>query len=203
MICIIIYLKFDYQKINLFMNLQKKNSNNIYWLENKTVENEFQNETSLEKRLSINSNLNTEDKKINSQRETNNETLKEKSWQLEIPKINLKANIAEGTTEEILDMYIGHFEETQKVYGNIGLAAHNRGYRVNYFNRLKELEIGDEIIYTCFGESKKYIVFQKFIIEDTNWKVLENTQNNQLTLITCMENEPNLRRCVKAVQKND
>ena len=130
-----------------------------------------------------------------------NTTMKE--WKLEIPKIDLVATIAEGTTEEILDAYIGHFEETQKENGNVGLAAHNRGYKVNYFNRLKELEKGDEIIYTYFGVSKIYEVKKSYIIEDTNWEVLENTIDNRLTLITCVENEPTKRRCVQAIEKNN
>ena len=126
---------------------------------------------------------------------------KENKWRIEIPKINLIVNIEEGTTEDILNMYVGHFEETQKKDGNIGLAAHNRGYNVNYFNRLKELELGDEIIYTYDGISRTYIVNNLSIIEDTNWKVLENTIENQLTLITCVENRPSYRRCVQAICK--
>ena len=35
-----------------------------------------------------------------------------KIWQIEIEKISLKANIAEGTTQEILEQYVGHFSET-------------------------------------------------------------------------------------------
>ena len=58
---------------------------------------------------------------------------------IEIPKINLAANIVEGTTEEILNSYVGHFSETVCINGNVGLAAHNRGYPVNYFARIKEL----------------------------------------------------------------
>lgn len=119
-------------------------------------------------------------------------------WFLEIPKINLKAEISEGTTPEILNKYIGHFIETPKENGNIVLAAHNRGYRVNYFERLKELEIGDEIIYSYNGKSLKYIVDLKTIIKDTQIEVLENTKDNILTLITCVENEPEYRRCIKA-----
>ena len=125
----------------------------------------------------------------------------EKVWKLEIPKIGLVANIAEGTSGEILDVYIGHFEETQKKDGNIGLAAHNRGYPVNYFSQLKELKVGDEVIYTYMGESQKYEVIYSSIIEDTNWQVLENTGDNRLTLITCVENEPTFRRCVQAIEK--
>ena len=60
-------------------------------------------------------------------------------WQIQIPKISLIANISEGTTTEVLNQYVGHFENTQKELGNIGLAAHNRGYEVNYFKDLKLL----------------------------------------------------------------
>ena len=58
---------------------------------------------------------------------------KNEKWKIEIPAIQLKAEIAEGTDEKTLNEKIGHFEETQKEVGNIGLAGHNRGYNVNYF----------------------------------------------------------------------
>lgn len=82
--------------------------------------------------------------------------------------------------------------------GNVSLAAHNRGYSVNYFSRLKELEIGDEVIYTFKNSVKKYRISSKNIIKDTNVEVLEKTDENILTLITCVENEPELRRCLIA-----
>ena len=63
----------------------------------------------------------------------------QKIWQIEIPKINLVAPIAEGTSANIMNEYVGHFAETPKNKGNIGLAAHNRGYKVNYFARFKIL----------------------------------------------------------------
>lgn len=122
-------------------------------------------------------------------------------WQLEIPKIDLVADIAEGTSSEILNKYIGHFEETSKEEGNIALAAHNRGYPVNYFKDLKELEIGDEIYYTYNGSPNLYEVNNKKIIKDTEVEVLENTDEDILTLITCVENEPELRRCIQAIRK--
>ena len=52
---------------------------------------------------------------------------KTEKWQLQIDKIGLLANISEGTTKEILSKNIGHFTQTSKEDGNIGLAAHNRG----------------------------------------------------------------------------
>lgn len=122
---------------------------------------------------------------------------------LEIPKINLNAQIAEGTTEEIMNSYIGHFDGTSLWNGNIGLAAHNRGYPVNYFRNIKELNIGDEIIYKVNGKEKIYTVQITTVIEDTDWSYLEFTEDNRITLITCVENEPNYRRCVQAVERDN
>ncbi len=124
-------------------------------------------------------------------------------WQIEIEKISLNAEIAEGTSKEILNKYIGHFEETQKEKGNIGLAAHNRGYDVNYFQNLRLLKEGDEIKYKYNQYENTYEVTKNIIIKDTDWQYLENTEENTLTLITCVENEPNYRRCVQAVEKEE
>lgn len=119
-------------------------------------------------------------------------------WSLEIPIISLKANISEGTTKEVMDTYIGHFEESPRDSGNVCLAAHNRGYENNYFANLKKLKKGDEIIYRYKNVEKRYIVQKHEIIKDTDWTNLENTEENMLTLITCVENEPEFRRCVQA-----
>lgn len=123
-------------------------------------------------------------------------------WKLEIPKINLEADIAEGTSSEILNKYIGHFEETSKESGNIVLAAHNRGYPVNYFRNLKELEMEDKVYYTYNGIKKTYKVNSKKIIKDTEVEILENTKEHMLTLITCVEDEPEFRRCIQAIEIN-
>lgn len=121
-------------------------------------------------------------------------------WCLEIPKIKLRAQIAEGTNDEILNQYIGHFVETPITEGNIGLAAHNRGYKVNYFSRIKELGAGDKIFYTYNQEKIEFEVESYGIISETDWSKLENTKETRLTLITCVENEPEQRRFVQAVK---
>ena len=121
-------------------------------------------------------------------------------WKLEIQKISLCAKISEGTTSKVMDKYIGHFIETSKDNGNVGLAAHNRGYKVNYFSDLKKLENGDLVIYTYKGKSQKYTVTSKEIIKDTDWSKLENSKVNKLTMITCVENKPEYRLCVQATE---
>lgn len=122
-------------------------------------------------------------------------------WYIEIKAINLKAPIEETTEAEVLSRAVGHFEETSLQEGNIGLAAHNRGYENNYFENLKSVKIGDEIIYQYNDFKMIYEIDTIEIIEDTDWSYLEQTDENKITLITCVENEPSYRRCVQATQK--
>ena len=136
-----------------------------------------------------------EDKKKDTIEDSKDETKEE--WYLEIPCINLRADIKEGTTKEIMDDYIGHFEDTKAEDGNIGLAAHNRGYKNNYFERLKELKEGDKIYYYHNNYKKEYTVEKHIIIKDTDWTNLENTIENKITLITCVENQREYRRCIQ------
>lgn len=141
----------------------------------------------------IKNELNKEEQKIK-------ETKEQSDWYLEIPSINLKADIKEGTTKEIMDDFIGHFEETSKNLGNVGLAAHNRGYKNNYFENLKKLKEGDSIYYQYKENRREYIVTIHEIIKDTDWSYLEETEENTITLITCVENQPEYRRCIKAIE---
>ena len=120
-----------------------------------------------------------------------NKVEEKEDWYIEIPAISLKAEIAE---------LVGHFEETTTWMGNVGLAAHNRGYENNYFANLKKLKEGDIINYYYNGNVRRYIVSKLVIVEDTDWTYLENTEENTLTLITCVENEPSYRRCVQATE---
>jgi len=143
---------------------------------------------------------NTLKEDINKENEIIEET---KEWKIEIPEISLIASISEGTNEQTLNKFVGHFELTPKDYGNVGLAAHNRGYPVNYFENLKNLNEGDEIKYTYGEYTKTYIVEKNIKISETDWSYLENSNINKITLITCIENEPEYRRCVQAVEKEE
>lgn len=141
----------------------------------------------------------------NKKEEAGSELAKEKdvelgNWYIEIPKINLKAPIAEGIDSETLNKKVGHFEDTAKTIGNIGLAGHNRGYENNFFENLKKLNINDEIIYTYENYKKTYVIDKIEIIKNTDWSYLEKSEENKITLITCVENEPLYRRCVQGVE---
>ena len=170
------------------------------------ISNLFKKNSVLVELSSININQKTKEDTplIENRNQENNETKeieKNTNWKIVIPKISLEAEISEGTRKEVMDKFVGHFEETTKTSGNVGLAAHNRGYPVNYFANIKQLKEGDEINYKYNEFEKNYIVIENKIIKDTDWEPLENTQENKITLITCVENEPEYRRCIQAIEK--
>ena len=161
-----------------------------------------ENENNKNKEKTNSTNQTKEEKQAKTENATTKETnIKEKQWYLKIPRIFLEAEITEGTTTEVMNTYIGHFEESAKKEGNICLAAHNRGYPVNYFQNLKLLKKGDKIEYKYQNFKKEYEVTENYIIKDTDWSCMEKTEENEITLITCIENEPEYRRCIKGIEK--
>lgn len=124
----------------------------------------------------------------------------ENEWRIKIPKINIDAPIKSGTTQDVLATAVGHFEETTLWDGNVALAGHNRGYNCNFFQKIKELEIGDKIIYCTDKGKREYKVTTNRIIKQTDWSYVKNTQDNRITLITCVENMFEYRRCIQAVE---
>lgn len=122
-------------------------------------------------------------------------------WYIEIPAISLKAPVHDTVDMEVLNNYVGHFNETSKKNGNIGLAGHNRGYKNNYFENINKLQIGDEIKYKYNEFEGRYYIEKIETIKSTNWSYLESSKNNKITLITCVENKPDLRLCIQAIQK--
>ncbi len=120
---------------------------------------------------------------------------------LTIEKIDLKAEVKDGSSQEILKEYIGHMPETSKYEGNIGLAAHNRGTEYAYFARINELERGDKIKYKTKFYERTYIVNKKVVIYDTDWSYLEATRDNRITMITCIANKPDQRLCIQAIEE--
>lgn len=156
--------------------------------------------SNINKNMTVN---NTVEKVITQDTQENVEPKKSKNyiWQIQIPVIELVADISEGTTPNVIAKYVGHFSKTSTLNGNIGLAAHNRGYDVeSYFKNIKNLQLGDEIIYQKDEEIKKYKVIKNIIIDETDWTYLQSTNDNRITLITCVEDKPEYRRCVQAVE---
>lgn len=165
-----------------------------------SIENEIiysNNEESDEKKNKEETNL---DKKQEIEKLNDINIYSTNPWRIKIPKLSLDAPISEGTSQESLRRTVGHFEQTDKWKGNVALAAHNRGYRCNFFQEIKQLEIGDIIIYTTeMGERKYQVIMNKLIVE-TDWRYIQNTKDNRITLITCETNKRDYRRCIQGIE---
>jgi LPXTG-site transpeptidase (sortase) family protein len=154
-----------------------------------------------DKNTNITSNINNELKAQTITESENDENNIQDNSTITIPAIFLyDAPIKEGIDEVTLNNYIGHFPSTSKIDGNIGLAAHNRGYKNNYFMNVNKLQSGDEIIYKVGNIIKKYKVEKMIEIDSYDWSYLNSTNDNRITLITCVDNKPNRRLVVQAVE---
>lgn len=118
---------------------------------------------------------------------------------LKIDKINLCQKVVNGHSLEVLKTDLGHIDETAYYKGNIGILGHNNG-NAGYFKRLTELAIDDEIQYITENGTMRYKVSEITEIDDTDWSKLSKTEDNRITLITCVRNVPAKRYCVQAVE---
>ena len=123
---------------------------------------------------------------------------------LTIPDILLEnAPIIESVELSTLSQTIGHFPSTSVYAGNVGLASHNSGSQGDFFKNLKKIKIGSEIYYqTKFG-TKRYVVTVKETIDENDWSYLQKTDDNRITLITCVAGQREKRLCVQAVESLD
>ena len=144
-----------------------------------------------------------DDAQVEVQKEKKNEIERQEVmpiWRIEIPKIGINAPIRAGTSQTVLATAVGHFEESVDWNGNVALAGHNRGYNCNFFQNIKNLQEGDKIIYyTEYGKRVYKVVINK-IIQQTDWSYIKNTEDNRITLITCVENMYEYRRCIQAIE---
>lgn len=108
----------------------------------------------------------------------------------------IKAPIADGTDNKTIGKYVGHFENSSYLEGNVCLCSHNRGSKEAFFENLKNIKKGMKIEYTTKYETKTYITDEIKEIEETDFSVLEPTKDNRITLITCIANQRAKRLCV-------
>ena len=119
---------------------------------------------------------------------------------IQIPKLNLTVKVFEGETVENMRVGVGHFEFTSAWDGNVAIAGHNRGVPFA-IGGVKDLKNGDEIIYTTRYGTRTYEVYHREQITDNDYSNFGWSDENILTIITCVENVSNMRWCVMAKEK--
>ncbi|WP_167957872.1 class D sortase [Anaerosporobacter faecicola] len=106
---------------------------------------------------------------------------------LYIDRINLRVAIAEGTDKEALRYSVGHFENTvfPGEKGNACFTGHRSYAFGQYFNRLDEMQVGDRIKILTLDQILEYEVTESFVVEPEDTWVLDPTEEEIITLITC------------------
>ena len=190
-----IYMDKEYIKTTSRKNVSAIKLNDVM-LETMQIADVYENNTNVN-----NLENNIEENEVNIEEQKNiKKQYSNSKWRIEIPKIGLVAPIKDGTTQDILALAVGHFPESNTYKGNVALAGHNRGYNCNFFENIKELKPGDKIIYYTDKGKREYKVVLNKIIQQTDWTYIEDTSDNRVTLITCVENMHEYRRCVQAVE---
>ncbi len=116
--------------------------------------------------------------------------LKEKIGHVEIPKINQNLPIYAGTTEDVLQIGVGHLEGTSlPIGGNSShsvLTAHSGLPTAKLFTDLKMMKVGDKFyVHNIFGVLA-YQVDQVKIVEPSNFEdLLIVPGHDYCTLLTC------------------
>ncbi len=92
---------------------------------------------------------------------------------------------------------VGHFKSTSCWNGNVAFAGHNRG-NTDYFGEIHMLRDGDLIKYTTKLGTRTYEVYSVSRISEDDTSCLQRANENIVTLITCVNDVPELRWCVRA-----
>lgn len=102
---------------------------------------------------------------------------------LEIPRLGLSVIVMEGTNATTLRRAAGHIPGTALPghAGNIGISAH----RDTHFRPLKDVRTDDLITFTTLSGEFRYRVVSTRIVTPYQVEVLDASQHEALTLITC------------------
>ena len=109
----------------------------------------------------------------------------------EVPRLNIKVPVLEGTDSKALQVSAGHFEGTGALgTGNYCIAGHNSTIYAEIFNDLDQIQIGDEMYLVDIDENRTrylYIVTEYRTVEPDDTWVLNDFGDDRLTVISCTD----------------
>ncbi len=120
---------------------------------------------------------------------------------IQIPAINVDAQIVQGDSWEQLKKGVGHHIGTANPgeRGNLVLSAHNDVFG-EIFRHLDQLEPGDEIVIYSGAQRYRYTVSQQRLVAPTQVEVMAPTNEPSVTLISCYPYLVNNQRIVVSGQ---
>ncbi len=105
---------------------------------------------------------------------------------LSIPAIDLYQPILETLSDDNLNIALTQIKEDQVLgSGNFTVAGHLSSVDGRHFNRLPEVQIGDEVSVIANQQVYIFKVDSRQVIKATDVDVLDNRSESEITLITC------------------
>ena len=105
---------------------------------------------------------------------------------LSIPSIDLYQPILETLSDDNLNVALTQIKEDQVLgSGNFTVAGHLSSVDGRHFNRLPEVQIGDEVSVLTDKQVYTFTVDSREVIEATDVDVLDDGGQSEITLITC------------------
>lgn len=109
----------------------------------------------------------------------------------EIPCLDIRVPVLEGTDSKALQVSAGHFEGTGAPgKGNYCIAGHNSTIYAEIFNDIDQVNIGDEMYLTDNDSDRTkycYIVTDYTIVDPEQVDVLNDYGDNRITIISCTD----------------
>lgn len=106
---------------------------------------------------------------------------------IDIPKLDVKATVIDGTTSKHLKQGPGLYEDSPLPYeegGNVCIAGHRTTYGA-WFRHIDKLVKGDNITLDFEGSKYTYNVEEVFIVEKDDWSITKSQGYSALTLSSC------------------
>jgi sortase A len=102
---------------------------------------------------------------------------------LEVPRLGMSVMVLEGVSADTLRVAAGHVPETALPgnAGNTAIAAH----RDTFFRGLGDIREGDGVVVTTPAGAVRYRVSSAQVVRPEDVHVLDATENETLTLVTC------------------
>ena len=109
---------------------------------------------------------------------------------IEIPSIDIRYPVMEGTGSAVLNAGIGHIPETAGIgeSGNCVLCGHNGSRYGTFFTPLNQISIGDDVtIIDKNGQTHIYEVTGTEVVNPYDNSIKTQGEEKELTLFTCSQ----------------
>ncbi len=118
---------------------------------------------------------------------------------ISIAQLDLSLPIYHSTSQEVLQIGIGHIESSSLPIGGSSnhsiLAGHSGMSSAKMFSEIDQLQVGDQFIIHVLGEKLYYEIYNITVVFPNETKLLKIQENEDIcTLITCTPHGANTHR---------